>query len=207
MSDLDVLRKIPETLRPFAIPCLMGGESVKEYELLRDLLIDDIAPRSCIEWLLLFDLAEVSWEILRYRRLKVRALELFRVKAVEALLLRLDGAGIHGDMERLKRLTRRNAIEWQSDRTAATDIENRLKHDGFDLLAINAEIYTQARDVIGMFESLTHAAQHRRSALIKEFRSGRFAQDVNIKKSAGYTSCKDLERLVLQRQAPEYSRL
>ena len=168
---------IPSKLRPFAVPCLMVGESIEEYELLRDLLIEDIAPQSSIEWLLLFDIAELSREILRYRRLKVRALELFRVKAIEALLFRLDGTGIYGDTERVKQLTRSNAIEWQNDLRAADEIESRLEQVGFDIVAINAEIYAQARDGHGGFESLTHSAQHRRNGHIRDVRSGRLAKD------------------------------
>jgi hypothetical protein len=88
--------QVPQQLRRFATPALMAGESLEDYETLRQLLIANVSPQSTIEWLWLFDLAELSWEILRYRKLKGRALEIYRVKAVEALLFQLDGAGISG---------------------------------------------------------------------------------------------------------------
>lgn len=54
---------IPDRLRPFAEPALIVGESREDYELLRQLLIEDIRPQSNLEWFWLFDLAELSWEI------------------------------------------------------------------------------------------------------------------------------------------------
>ena len=35
------------------------------------MMIDDIQPRTTIEWLWTFDMIELSWEVLRYRRLMV----------------------------------------------------------------------------------------------------------------------------------------
>jgi len=84
---------------------------------------------------------------------------MYRVKAIESLLFQVDSAGIAGDGEGVRKLTRRNA---------GSEIEDRLEEVGFDLLAINAEIYTQAREIIAMFDGLMHAAQSRRNLLIRE---------------------------------------
>ena len=58
------------------------------------MMIDEVQPESCIEWLWTLDLVELSWEILRYRRLKMRILALDRVAAIEAIVLRVDGEGL-----------------------------------------------------------------------------------------------------------------
>jgi hypothetical protein len=72
-------------------PCLMHGESRREFETIRWMIIDDICPKTNIEWLWTLDLVELSWEILRYRCLKKKILEGFRMAAVESLLRRVDG--------------------------------------------------------------------------------------------------------------------
>lgn len=167
------LLQVPQELQRFATPALMAGERVEDYEILRQLLIEDVAPQSTIEWLWLFDLTELSWEILRYRKLKARALEMYRVRAIEALLYQLDGAGIPGDREKVRRLTKRNAADWQSDLSAADEIESRLEQVGFDLVAINAEIFVQAREIIALFDTLLHSAQRRRDMLIREIKASR----------------------------------
>ena len=64
--------------------------------------------------------------------------------------------------------TRRNARQWQEDPVAAAEIEGRLKKHGFDAIAINAEVYVQARNDIEMFEILIQRAQQRRMILLRE---------------------------------------
>ena len=48
------------------------------YQALRQAIFADLAPRSAIEWLLAIDVAELSWEIQRYRRLRHTLLETYR---------------------------------------------------------------------------------------------------------------------------------
>lgn len=165
-------RTIPAALVPFSEPTLIPGESYEEYEALRGLLIEDVDPQSNIEWLWLLDLTELTWEILRYRKLKARVTSMYRSKAIEAMLLRLDGPGIERS-PMLKLQTKRNAVDWQCDSEAASEIETRLKRAGFDSAAMNAEVYLQARDAIALFDALIHAAQSRRNALLREIGESR----------------------------------
>jgi hypothetical protein len=62
---------VPAVLRSFADPSgLLPGEDRQDFEAIRQMMIDDIKPETNLEWLWVFDLVELSWEILRYRRLK-----------------------------------------------------------------------------------------------------------------------------------------
>ena len=51
-------------------PLLLPGESLEHYQRLQQAIFADLAPRSAIEWLLVIDVAELSWEIQRYRLLR-----------------------------------------------------------------------------------------------------------------------------------------
>jgi hypothetical protein len=53
---------------------LMPGESLNDYEAIRDMIIQEIAPQSGIEWLWAADLIELSWDIVRYRALRQKML-------------------------------------------------------------------------------------------------------------------------------------
>ena len=76
MNDLVRRLSIPNELKGFIEqPCLLPGENRRDYEFLHQMMIDDIQPRTNIEWLWTFDLIELSWEVLRYRRLKQKVLE------------------------------------------------------------------------------------------------------------------------------------
>jgi hypothetical protein len=49
------------------------------------MVIDDIGPRTNIEWLWALDLVELSWKIPCCRRLKERALQIYRGNAIASL--------------------------------------------------------------------------------------------------------------------------
>jgi hypothetical protein len=116
------------------------------------------------------DFVELSWEILRYRRLKQRILELFRESAIASLLPRIDGAGMPPELLGVVRLrSQRDAADWSEDAIAAAEIEARLERNGYNPVAVNAEAHILASKEFGTFDNLMHAAQHRRTiALLRE---------------------------------------
>ena len=60
----------PVELKPFAEPSLLlPGENPCDFEVIRQIIVNDIKPQTNIEWLWTLDLVELSWEILWYRRL------------------------------------------------------------------------------------------------------------------------------------------
>ena len=60
------------------------------------MIIEDISPKTNLEWLWTLDLAELSWDILRYRRLKERILQAYRANAIAAILQRVRWRGHSG---------------------------------------------------------------------------------------------------------------
>lgn len=159
------------------LPQLLPGESIEQYHALQSIIFQDIAPRSAVEWLLAIDIAELSWEMLRYRVLRQRLLSTFRHKAVEATLRRIDLVGIAPHLQQIGEFhTIKNAIDWQLDAFAARDIEARLHSHGFDQHALNTEAYVQARESLSLFETLLNGAQLRRLLLLKEIENMRRSQ-------------------------------
>lgn len=107
-------------------PQLLPGENIDHYLALQA-VIRDLDPRSAIEWLLAIDIAELSWEMQRYRILRHRLLSTYRQKAIEMTLRRIDVAGIAPDFQDVAEIyTIGNALDWQLDASAALDIEARL---------------------------------------------------------------------------------
>ncbi|MGY4320587.1 hypothetical protein [Bradyrhizobium sp. JR3.5] len=104
-------------------PLLLPGERLDDYHALRQAIFADLAPRSAIEWLLAIDVAELSWEIQRYRLL----LASYRQQAIEAALRSIDVVGIAPEFEdEADYCTRQNVLSWRLDPLAATEIEARL---------------------------------------------------------------------------------
>ena len=162
--------KAPTEFQSFAEPSfLLPGEDLRDYEVLRQMIVEDIQPQTNIEWLWTLDLVELSWEILRYRRLKKSILDVHRATAIEAILRRLDGEGMPAAVMPMVDLhAKRTAAEWRDDRDAANETEARLRRNKFDNIDINAEVFVQARASFEMFDRLTHLAQNRRIGLLRE---------------------------------------
>jgi hypothetical protein len=166
---------IPLELNAFSEPSfLLPGENQQEFDIIRNMMIDEVQPQTNIEWLWTLDLVELSWEILRYRVLKQRALQEYRHAAIKAILLRLDGAGIPAaDFATLTAQSARSAADWREDPDAAAEIEGRLRRHGFNEASVNAEVFCQARIVFATFDKLLHAAQNRRIGLLRVINSRR----------------------------------
>jgi hypothetical protein len=161
---------VPTELRAFSEPfLLLPGEDLREFEAIHQMIIDDIQPETNIEWLWTLDLVELSWEILRYRRLKKRILDAHRAVAIESILQRLDGEGMPTEaMPTVRMQAKRTAAEWRGDSGAASEVEARLDRNGFDAIDVNAEVFVQARELFDMFNQLMHTAQRRRIELLQE---------------------------------------
>ena len=160
---------VPAELTAFSEPLLLPGESPRDFEVISQMMIEEIQPQTNIEWLWTLDLVELSWEILRYRRLKERILDAHRVAAIAEILQRLDGEGMPPEaMPMVQIQARRAASEWRDDPEVAIEIEARLCRSGFDNIDINAEAFVQAREPFEMFDQLIQMAQNRRIGMLRE---------------------------------------
>lgn len=164
-----------EVLRPE--PLLLPGESQEHYDALQRIIIADIGPRSAIEWLMAFDVAELSWEIRRYRALRHRLLEVFRHRAVETALCQIDLVGIAEPAKEVaKGHIAKNVLDWRLDPEATAEIDRRLLSYGLDQSAISMEVYVQAREQHVFFEGLINSASLHRLNLLREIARGRLAK-------------------------------
>jgi hypothetical protein len=105
---------------------LLPGENHRDFEAIRQMMVDDIQLETNIEWLWTLDLVELSWEILRYRNLKNRILDAHRAAAIEAILQRLEGEGMPAEAMPLVQLqAKRGPRNGVKDPEAAIEIEAR----------------------------------------------------------------------------------
>ncbi len=68
----------PEVQALFGDPPLMRGEDIGAYNKLLDQFAELVEPTDVLEWLLLKDIADHTWEIRRLRRFKILFVELRR---------------------------------------------------------------------------------------------------------------------------------
>ena len=158
-------------------PALLPGEDPDHYQLIRDAVVREIDPQTAIEWLFVSDLVELSWDILRYRRLRQKVLEASRELAIQALLERIDLAGIEEDDRPLAlQHIKQNVEAWQTDPQAETEIESRLVAHRFDTASINLGAFSQGQELYLLFDTLLNSAQHRRILLLREIENRRIGK-------------------------------
>src|SRR4051812_49333249 len=114
------------TIQAFPIPsdlksledssALLPGESHQEFDVIRQMIVADVAPKTNLASLWTIDLVDLSWEILPYRRLKEKILQINRPKAISSILRKLDGAGIPREAKScVESHSERAADEWCND--------------------------------------------------------------------------------------------
>jgi hypothetical protein len=158
---------------------LMPGESLDDYKAIRDMILQEIAPQSGIEWLWAADLVELSWDIVRYRSLRQKMLKIRRQDAIAAMLQRLDLPGIpHAFRQSARDQTNLNAEQWRTDPIANAEIEARLATQDIDEGSVNAEVLIQCRELFVLFDSLMQSAQNRRILLLREINRRRVSLEI-----------------------------
>lgn len=164
-------------------PQLLPGENLEHYHTLQAAIFCDLAPQSAIEWLLAIDIVELSWEMQRYRMLRQRVLAVYRQRAVEISLRRIDIAAIAPEIREQAKAELyiiRNALDWRLDPKAANDIEARLASHGVDQPTLSMETFVEARETLSFFETMLSGAQIRRILLLKEFNNFRRTDSVQM---------------------------
>ena len=175
---------MPDSTPP-AADLAATGESLGDYDQLRDSIIEEVEPQSGIEWLWTADLIDLSWDIIRYRALRQKAIEVRRRDAIEAMLRRIDLPGIPRPFLPFARTqTKHNAEQWQRDPVASAEIEARLVDQGIDQGSLNAELLIQTHDLFVLFDNLIQSAQTRRILLLREISRRRISVELegNVRK-------------------------
>jgi hypothetical protein len=160
---------IPAALAPFAKLLLLRGESLEECEAFRCAIFIELNPKTNVEWLYALEFAESWWELLRYRRLRQKCLEMERTSAIQNILRKCEGAGLPRSMrDVLEHQSRIIAAEWRSDPNAAREIEARLAHVGIDRFAIEPATIAQSQSILSLFGVLIESAERRRLMIFRE---------------------------------------
>jgi hypothetical protein len=141
-------------------PGLLPGESLVDFENLYRELKRHLKPGDVIEELWIRDIADHSWEVLRYRRFLIA---LNSVRLCETLATRLAPA--IPDAAARDKLLRDFAT---GDRAAISAVDAALKALGLDWHAINALVSVEQSEEFEKIERMRQLAENQRDALIRE---------------------------------------
>lgn len=141
-------------------PPLLPGEDREAYAALSAQLDEAVKPRDAIEFLWLRDVTDLTWEILRLRRLRTSYLRVCASEGLAQLLTRLS----YGFNER-QELT----AEWAQRKPEAIEkVKEIFKSCDLPQDAIQAETFAKKIDEIEKIDRLISTAESRRLVIFRE---------------------------------------
>ena len=144
---------------------IMEGESVSAYNEFYAQIRSAIKPKNSIDEILVRDVVDLSWEVVRLRRMKAKLLKARKPRGIETILTSICG------QQRAEKL----ASQWAAgDRRATAKVEGHLASMGLDPEAVASEaLCADIRD-FEIIDRLTMMAEQRRNNALREIDRRRF---------------------------------
>jgi hypothetical protein len=145
-------------------PSLLRTESKEEFEKLIDELKRYVQPTNFVESMYAYEVAVLTWEIMRYRRNKAGIINNALRAALEKFLQRFllpPGANFTLWIEKVLSADRL-AYDWFYSQEAKDRFSGLLEEAGFDMGAVEAEAVRQSLADIEKVERLIASAELRR---------------------------------------------
>jgi hypothetical protein len=160
---------IPRHLVPFVgvSPQMLEDELEEDYYQLFDMMADEIAPTSNLEWFAVNDVVDLLWDILRLRLWKNAILFVSRHAALETALLRTHPSTLPVGPYRIK-ISREEAEEWRTKPEKRDVLEARLAEAGYDSDALNAGAFIEAQAPLATIDRFLCSARGQLNATLKE---------------------------------------
>ncbi|WP_295843926.1 hypothetical protein [Tardiphaga sp.] len=150
-------------------PPLLAGESRDKYDGLLAAVAQSIMPRTDLDWMFVRDIADISWQILRLRRIEVAAIELVQKEIVlEHLKSTRDASDVVEHASYRIFSARDEADRWARDPKARKKIDARLAACGISSDAVLAMAYDRAAPQLGSIHSRIAYCERQRSAILRD---------------------------------------
>jgi hypothetical protein len=130
---------------------------------------DTCTAKTATEYLLVYSITVLTWEVIRYHRMKI-ALMLNQTRpAVEALFRKThEGAAMEGAATGLRIAGNLSANEWFADPVSQRKHARRFEAAGFAPNAVEGEAFMRSLTSLATIETLIVSAQKRLSTFIRD---------------------------------------
>ena len=157
-STTDASDKMPN--ETYLGPALLKTESKEDFAKLLEDLNRDIQPVNVIERIYVNDVANLTWDILRYRRFKAAILNSACRAALENFLRPILSGSERIEMAAVR--AKQLAYDCLYDQEAKDRVSALLKEAGFDEWAVEAEAFRSRLDDVEKIDRLLASAEARR---------------------------------------------
>ena len=168
-SLADVVERVLEV----AAPPLLPGENEAQYTSLAARIVAGARPRDAIEELLARDVIDLSWEILRLRRLKTGVLKASMYEGVAKVM---EGLGYEEIME--------SAKAWAAgDKRAKEEVTRALAKANLSMDEVTATTFELNLETFERIERLLSGAEVRRNNALREIDRHRSAYGAAVRQT------------------------
>ena len=185
LPKLDNNKVSIETLVPAEIrdmlgkPPLLATEDPNQYDALLTELAREVRPSDFIEWLWVKDIADLTWDIIRYRCIKASYIDgRFRSALVQQLNLALERgkrAALSFDRDRLLDKANKLANDFIANANTKEKRDKWLKAHGVNAESITATSFDAAVDKLEAIERMLASVEYRRNNALHEIERRRNA--------------------------------
>ena len=190
LPELDNTKALIETLVPVEIrdmlgkPPLLATEDPNQYDALLTELAREVRPSDFIEWLWVKDIADLTWDIFRYRRIKASYVDgRFRFALVQELnFLERDKRAadpdefdLSFDLDRIRDKANKLANDFIANANTKEKRDKWLKAHGVNAESITATSFDTAVDKLEAIERTLSSVEYRRNNALHEIERRRNA--------------------------------
>jgi hypothetical protein len=166
----------------FADPPLIGKEKREDYDLFSSAIIAATKPSDGITWLYVFDVINLSWDIMRERKIKADIVRSCETDVVAVSLKAINA----GDLFRLNQDIENStkARQWASDPKSRRRYDTELTGGGFSESEIMAQAYIRGASSIDAIDRRIASYELRRMAALRalELHDEKLARRLQVKK-------------------------
>ena len=168
MADTHDLIIADPSAVPLPPPSLANGEDAAAYAQLAGRIRAAVAPANIIEEIFARDVADLTWDVVRLRRLKAG---LFTIGAGDGMTQILCGLEQHAITGKLK------ARDWAARKPAAlAEVNSQLSTAGLDMGDVATSTFAARIDQFDRIERMLAAAEVRRAAALHAIENRRVAE-------------------------------
>jgi predicted ATP-binding protein involved in virulence len=167
MKELQEFKQTPpQELAPiFSEPPLVGEEKREDYDRFFANVVAALKPADAIAWIYSKDFVDLSWEILRERKIKASIVKHYETMSVASALKEVN-ANNNGVMAHLMNYEP-DARQWATNQRARQQYNKQLSRNGFESTEILAQAYIEGGPNIDLIDRRIASYELRRIALLK----------------------------------------
>jgi hypothetical protein len=163
-------KTIPNALGLFVrvCPALLPDEEEDDYSELFQLMSDEIAPTTNLEWFAVADIVDMLWDMARLRLWKNAILVVSRRHALQTALLQTFPSDLPKHLQSRIAMARREAEEWRTNPEKREVLEERLSEAGYDIDALNAGAMIEAMGPLEAIDRFLCSARRQLNVTLRE---------------------------------------